>query len=438
LHSQGAFASPPAVNALPTGGQVAAGNVAITQTISSSNAVMNINQSSQKAIINWNSFDVGKNATVNFNQPNANASTLNRVNSATPSMINGAVNANGQVIFVNPNGVIFGKGAEINTGGIIATTMDIKDADYLNGNMNFSGNGAGRVINKGVIKGNNANSYIALMAPEVRNEGVISATLSSNNTAALIAGQKVTLTIHNGQLSSYQVDASAIKTLIENKRLIEVKGGQVFIAANAASDLKASVVNNTGTIKADGFSQNGGQISIVASNVTQSGTVSANSDTSNGGQINITADTTNLDSGSNTTAKGNTGGGQISVGKSTINTVNAQLASSSINVAQNARLDASTSNGLGGAIALMASTISHFGVINANSQNGVGGRITLAGDQISLNNTSLTTATGAQGGGQILIGKTNTNFSQSTYIANIVNIASGAVLDVSATQNGDG
>ena len=114
---------------LPTGGQIAAG----TATISQSSNVMNINQSTQRAVINWDSFNVGKNATVNFNQPDSSASTLNRVNSASQSMINGAVNANGQVIFVNPNGVVFGKGAEINTGGLVATTMNIKDADYMAG-----------------------------------------------------------------------------------------------------------------------------------------------------------------------------------------------------------------------------------------------------------------------------------------------------------------
>ncbi|MEI6183067.1 MAG: filamentous hemagglutinin N-terminal domain-containing protein, partial [Polynucleobacter sp.] len=82
------FAAGPATNALPTGGNVTAGAASISQTSN----VMNINQSSQKAIINWSSFNVGKDATVNFNQPNSNASTLNRVNSATKSMINGALN----------------------------------------------------------------------------------------------------------------------------------------------------------------------------------------------------------------------------------------------------------------------------------------------------------------------------------------------------------
>ena len=102
------FGASLAANALPTGGQVAAGQA----TISQSGNTLNVNQSSQRAVINWNTFNVGANSTVNFNQPNASSSTLNRINGASQSMINGAVNSNGQVIFINPNGVIFGKGAE--------------------------------------------------------------------------------------------------------------------------------------------------------------------------------------------------------------------------------------------------------------------------------------------------------------------------------------
>jgi filamentous hemagglutinin family protein len=145
-----------ASNTLPTNGQVVSGQAAITQ----SGNVMNINQSTQSAVINWSSFNVGSSATVNFNQPNVNASTLNRVNGGSKSMIDGALNSNGQIIFVNPNGVIFGKGAEVNTGGITATTMDIRDSDYMNGKMSYSGNGTGRVVNKGNITVNSISGYI--------------------------------------------------------------------------------------------------------------------------------------------------------------------------------------------------------------------------------------------------------------------------------------
>ena len=170
---------------LPTGGVVAAG----AATISQSANTMNVNQSSQRAVVNWSTFDVAKGNTVNFNQPNANASTLNRVNSASQSMINGAVNANGQVVFVNPNGIVFGAGAQVNTGGLVATTMDIADSEYMSGSgkMQFKGNGTGQILNKGKITVNNASAYIALMAPQVINEGVVIANMSGANAVALVA-----------------------------------------------------------------------------------------------------------------------------------------------------------------------------------------------------------------------------------------------------------
>ena len=119
-------------------------------------AVMNINQSSNKAVINWNTFNVGSNATVNFNTPGANATTLNRVVGVSRSMIDGAVRSNGQVIFVNPNGVTFGKGAQIDAPGMVATTLDINNKAFMEGNdqYTYSGNGKGSVINKGTITSN--------------------------------------------------------------------------------------------------------------------------------------------------------------------------------------------------------------------------------------------------------------------------------------------
>ena len=101
-------------NALPTGAKVIAGSAFVSQSQTPTSAAMTVNQTSQLAVVNWDSFNVGKNATVTFNQPNANAVILNRVTGATASMIEGAVKANGQVVFVNPNGLTFGRGAEIN------------------------------------------------------------------------------------------------------------------------------------------------------------------------------------------------------------------------------------------------------------------------------------------------------------------------------------
>ena len=356
--AQQAFAAAPAPNALPTGGKVVAGSAAISQA----GNTMNINQSSQRAVINWNSFDVGSKATVNFNQPNAQAATLNYVNSASKSMINGAVNANGQVIFVNNNGVVFGKGAEVNVGGMVATTMNTSAQEFMDGKaiQIYEGGTTGKVINKGNITGNNINSYIALMAPQVVNTGVITATMGGNNAIALVAGQKVTLKFSGNQFVSVSVDASVVNALISNKLLINAGNGQVIIGANAAQNLMGSLIKNTGTVSANGINTSGGKISLTADNIEQSGTVEANSVNVNGGQVNLAANNINLASGSKTTATGATGGGNINVGVNVQNAAsniqaavqNNQLAST-VSVQANAIVDASaTQNGNGGNISV--------------------------------------------------------------------------------------
>jgi filamentous hemagglutinin family protein len=121
-----AWASP-APNALPSGGQLAQGAAAISQ----SGTNMAIHQSTSRAVINWQSFDIGKDAKVNIVQPNAQAVLLNRVTGVAPSQIFGQMSANGQVVLVNPNGVTFGKDGSVSAAGLTASTLNISDADFM-------------------------------------------------------------------------------------------------------------------------------------------------------------------------------------------------------------------------------------------------------------------------------------------------------------------
>jgi filamentous hemagglutinin family protein len=155
--------------ALPTGGSVVAGAASISQ----SGNTMNIQQSSNRAVINWSSYNVAANAQVNYVQPSSSSVTLNRVIGTTPSQIDGAIRANGQVIFSNPNGITFGKGAQVDAAGVIATTLHISNKDFMDGKSTFNGDGKGAVVNRGRLQTTDAQGYIALLAPEVRNEGVI-------------------------------------------------------------------------------------------------------------------------------------------------------------------------------------------------------------------------------------------------------------------------
>jgi filamentous hemagglutinin family protein len=317
-----------AVNTLPTGGQVVAGQATISQTQTPTSATMNINQTSQRAVVNWDSFNVGKNAQVNFNQPNAQAVILNRVTGASASMIDGAVRANGQVVLVNPNGVTFGKGADINAGAVVATTMNIANKDFMEGKSTFRGDSKGSVVNQGKIAVNNPNGYIALLAPEVRNEGYLLAQKGPNNAVALAAGEQITLDFRGDKLISVNVDKAVYGALIENKRVIEVSGGLIVVAAGAANQLMGSVIKNTGRISASTMVNNGGVIELVAANVTQAGTVAANSTavasqstgqtsgqtTGKGGQVHIAGENITLAANSTTTATGTAGGGSVEIG----------------------------------------------------------------------------------------------------------------------------
>ncbi|MBU3605138.1 filamentous hemagglutinin N-terminal domain-containing protein, partial [Polynucleobacter sp. MWH-Creno-3A4] len=299
--------------ALPTNGQVVAGNATISQSQTATTATMNVNQTSQRAVINWDSFNVGKNATVNFNQPNASAVTLNRITSATPTMIEGAVRANGQVIFVNPNGVTFARGSQVDAAGVVATTMNISNKDFMEGKSTFKDNGTGAVINEGKIKTNVDGGYIALLAPEVRNDGYLIARKGSG-TVAMASGEQITLDFKGNSLISVKVDVAAYNALIENKRVVEVNGGLVVIAAGSANQLMATVIKNTGRISASSAVNNGGVIELVANTVTQAGKVTADSQTGQGGQINIVGNDITIAQNSKTTATGATAGGQVNVG----------------------------------------------------------------------------------------------------------------------------
>ncbi|HZW24442.1 MAG TPA: MBG domain-containing protein, partial [Gallionella sp.] len=242
------------VYALPTGGAISAGAGSIGQT----GATMTVNQNSQNLAINWQGFGIGANETVNFNQPNASAIALNRVLGSDPSQILGQINANGQVWVLNPNGVLFGRTAQVNTGGLVVSTLNLSDADFLAGKRTFTGNG-GSVINQGTLNATGG-GYVALLGGQVSNEGTIAARLG---TVALAAGDKVTLDFNGDQLLNVQVEQGALDALAQNSQLIRTDGGTVLMTAQAADALASAVVNNTGIIEARSIENRNGVIKLL-------------------------------------------------------------------------------------------------------------------------------------------------------------------------------
>ncbi len=221
----GTTPQPVAANQLPTGGQVNAGQASISQ----SGSTLNVNQTSQRAVVDWSTFNIGKDAVVNFQQPNAQSATLNRVMDTQPSQILGRITAPGSVILVNPEGVYFGKSSSVDVGGLVATTHNTTAQDFMSGLLKFSRNGStGKVENEGELRAA-LGGYIAMLAPEVRNSGVIVANLG---TVALAAGETFELKFDgNGVLSRVVVTAANINTLVENKYAIKAPGGLVILSA---------------------------------------------------------------------------------------------------------------------------------------------------------------------------------------------------------------
>jgi filamentous hemagglutinin family protein len=286
-----AHAGGPAVNQLPQGGQVAAGVVNIRQNA----GVMDILQNTDRAVVNWQSFDVGASARVNFNQPQASSVILNRVLGSAPSQIYGQINANGQVFLTNPSGVYFSPGSSVDVGALTATTHSIKDTDFMAGKLQFERNGAtGSVVNEGTLRAQYG-GYIALLAPEVRNQGLV---VAKKGTVVMAAGDSYQLQIgSDGNLSNVLVTPATIAALVENGNAVEAPGGLIILSAQAASRLQAGVVKNSGVISSTGLVRDGGVVRLVASDRIQlTGSISADAapgSAGSGGRIEVIADLAN-------------------------------------------------------------------------------------------------------------------------------------------------
>jgi filamentous hemagglutinin family protein len=284
--------------ALPTGDQLVAGQA----SISANAGQMQIQQSSQQAIVNWQGFSIAHNEAVNIQQPNAQAALLNRVVGLDASQIQGQLKANGQVYIVNPNGVIFGKTAQVDVGGLVASTHNISNADFMNGKNHFTQDGVkGAVENHGTIN-TKAGGIVALIGEKVSNTGTIN---TPNGTTALAAGKTVDLDFQGNGLVEVKVSEAALNAQINNQGAIQADGGRVVMTAKAANSLLDSVINQDGIVKAQGLTQRNGEIILEADNVTQTGTLDVSGKT--GGTVNINAQTI-TDKGS-TIADGTAGAG---------------------------------------------------------------------------------------------------------------------------------
>lgn len=268
---------------------------------------LTINQTSDQAILNWRSFDIAAGERVNFVQPNADSVALNRVQGINPSAIFGQLDANGQVFLVNPNGIYFAPGAQVNVGGLVASTLNISDADFLNRNYHFAGGSSAAIRNDGSIKAAEG-GYVAFVGNTVSNQGSIAA---HGGSAALGAGGSVQLTMADNHLLSFEVDGSAYQALADNGGLIQADGGKVFLSSQAKDSLFSTVVNNTGIIRAQTVANQEGSIVLLggASGTAQvAGTLDASAPNGgNGGFIETSGQQLKVADGTTITTKAATG-----------------------------------------------------------------------------------------------------------------------------------
>lgn len=299
------------VLAAPVDGHIVSGAGQIQQT----GTTTTITQTSNSLGINWQGFSIGKTETVTFLQPSSQAVALNRVLGSNPSAIYGQLQANGRVFLINPNGVLFAPGSQVNVGGLVASTLSISDKDFQEGRYTFTGNSGASVVNKGTITADKG-GYVALLGTQVQNQGTI---LANQGTVALAGGSAVTLDFSGDGLLSVAVDAKAYQAAVQNGGLIQAQGGQVLLTAAAAHDLTSTIVNNSGVIQATRVKNQNGQIVLEAlgGNAVNSGTlqVSGTGEDQTGGTVKVLSDQQVVLTGTaRIQASGSLGGGTVLVG----------------------------------------------------------------------------------------------------------------------------
>ncbi|HCO0724985.1 TPA: filamentous hemagglutinin N-terminal domain-containing protein, partial [Escherichia coli] len=371
------MANPVTAANLPTGGQIVAGSGSI-QTPSGNQ--MNIIQNSQNMVANWNSFDIGKGNTVQFYQPNSSAVALNRVVGGGESKIMGNLKANGQVFLVNPNGVLFGKDASVSTSGFVASTRDIKNDDFMNRRYTFSGGqkAGAEIVNQGALT-TNAGGYIVLAADKVSNSGTIR---TPGGKTVLAAGERVTLQLDNGGLTSVQVSGDVVNALVENRGLISARDGQVYLTALGRDMLMNTVLNVSGVVEAGGMHRQDGNIVLDGGDsgvVHLSGTLQADNASGQGGKVVVQGQNILLDKGSSITATGSKGGGEVYIGGGWQGKDSSIRNADKVVMQDGARIDVSaTQQGNGGTAVLWSESFTNFrGQISAKGgeNGGNGGQV---------------------------------------------------------------
>ncbi len=308
----------------PDGAQIVSGQVSIDTATPGVTTVTN----SPNAIINWQNFSIAQNELTQFIQQNSQSAVLNRIIGQNPSDILGQLTSNGKVFLINPNGIVFGAGSMVDTQGLIASSLNLSDQDFLNGNYHFiAGSSAGNIVNEGIIRAGKDGSII-LIAPQIENNGIIQ---SDGGSITLAAGQELTITNLDNPDIRFQIQAPADSVLNLGKLLTE--GGAINVFAGT--------ITHSGEINADSVQiDKQGHIQLVAQQditLATGSKISANNSQGDAGTIHIDSKT------GTTLAQGTIEAQASQIGKG--GTI--ELLGERVGVLDQARIDASGENGGG-------------------------------------------------------------------------------------------
>ena len=297
----------------PTGGKVIGGAGSITQN----GAETIVKQQSKLLALDWQTFNVGKDASVRFDQPSLNAVALNRILDQNPSQIFGKINSNGQIFLINTHGIIFGSSAQLNVGGLVASTLDLTPDDFLQQHFSLDAHGGhAGIVNHGTIAAARGGS-VTLIGGNVQNSGLIVADYGRIN---LDGADKAVLDFDGNGLINVQITGALQKrfdseqSAVANKGTLKATSGNVVLQASAAKDLFTNLVNNSGVIDAHGISTDGGVVRLVGNggNAVSSGRIDASG--VHGGNIQVLSDKDVLLTSGTLDASGTHGGGEVLVG----------------------------------------------------------------------------------------------------------------------------
>ncbi|GAB4391957.1 MAG: hypothetical protein Tsb005_03920 [Gammaproteobacteria bacterium] len=310
----------------PQGGVVTSGQASISQ----SPGLTTIYQSSDQAILEWQSFNIGSGERTHFQQPNSSSVTLNRINAANGvSQIFGTLTATGHIFLVNPAGIVFGPNAKVDVAGLVATTANISDNDFLARNYRFTQDpnfATSSIINYGDITVREG-GLAALVAPGVANHGVITAKLGK---IGLGAGKAFTIDLYGDELIQFTAGSTLtdaakdehqqpLAHAVNNQGTLAADGGYIQLTASSADHLMDHVINMEGVVRANTVNTHGGRIVLgngTESSVRLAGSLVARGDEAGetGGSVQILGQDIHIDSGTRIDVSGDIGGGDINIG----------------------------------------------------------------------------------------------------------------------------